>query len=639
MELSLKPILADLSKKLVVGNLAQLVEACANCECVKYLLTPAGASVAAFAAPALAMLGMEMFKDAKDRNDQQAFEQHCKEVADLLRKIDHKTEHQLDEATSRLDDILSHRQWVWARISAADQDALAKRIREKLPEYSSQINEYITKFQQDTTDRLEGLVIYAAETIRTLDNVKFKYDALSNQIKELKQLLLNMHLYGSKPASIPLHNFTDDSPLDRALHRVADAAKVGVESARQAIENKSPGKAAEYYIDRLERLKQTDQSEVDFCRDAAEVLYRTGNIGNAENALNRILRILPNDLDAINRLGWIYKLQGKLASAEKQYRDLLKLADSDARWQANALTALGLIESDQGKYDDANEYQTRAYKLALTKRDHVLIGRTLSRLGYNFIQTGQTSKGTRFIRRSFRHFKLANDESGQASICTYLGLILLEKDPKQASEYFEESKKLHQNLKDLNGIAIDIANIGLAAMNNHKYDISELNLLDAVDRFKSLGYLYPQARQLLNLASLAVLQGNTPLAVDRWKSARDIVLKLPDNSGVKSFTRLIEDKLLECAREWVDQATTDFKRGHFLQAGDYFTKSKLIYEKLGVTSQHAEILGCLGFVALKLGHIKETRKFWLESLKLFTEDNNVQRAKQVTEWLAGIPSK
>ena len=113
---------------------------------------------------------------------------------------------------------------------------------------------------------------------------------------------------------------TDDRILDSALTRLARDAERGVDTARKAIEDKSPKEAADYFAEKLTNIDQSreaivermDQDEVQISREAAELFYRTGRIDEAEQAVQRIFKLLPNDLDATNRLGHIYHLRGDL---------------------------------------------------------------------------------------------------------------------------------------------------------------------------------------------------------------------------------------------------------------------------------------------------------------------------------------
>ena len=97
-------------------------------------------------------------------------------------------------------------------------------------------------------------------------------------------------------------------------------------------------------------------------REISAVAYLRGDIDVAESALDRILQALPDDLDAINRKGHIYRLRGDLQEAEQAYRRVLGQArtNNDLTGQAMALGNLGLLCKTRGDLDKAEEMDRRS---------------------------------------------------------------------------------------------------------------------------------------------------------------------------------------------------------------------------------------------------------------------------------------
>jgi len=76
-------------------------------------------------------------------------------------------------------------------------------------------------------------------------------------------------------------------------------------------------------------------------------------VGEAEAALKRILALLPDDLDALNRLGHIAQFRGEPDEAKRLYSRVGELAPDDA-WRAISLGNLG------GNLDAAEDYLKRS---------------------------------------------------------------------------------------------------------------------------------------------------------------------------------------------------------------------------------------------------------------------------------------
>lgn len=229
-----------------------------------------------------------------------------------------------------------------------------------------------------------------------------------------------------------------------------------MDTARKAIQDKSPQEAGDYFIDKLATLdrsraaieKRMDQDEIQISREAAELLYRTGRIDEAEKALQRILNLLPDDLDVTNSLGHIHRLRGDLPAAKRQYENLLQLAPNDQRWQAAALGSLGLIARTRGDLDDAQKLH----------REALDIERNLGRL------------------------------EGQASELGNLGAIALTRgDLDDAEKFIRESLEINRKLGSLEGQANQLGNLGGIAETCGNMDEAQKFWTESRDLFGKIG--------------------------------------------------------------------------------------------------------------------------------------------------------
>ena len=149
--------------------------------------------------------------------------------------------------------------------------------------------------------------------------------------------------------------------LEAALARVNTEADKGDPQAKAAIEEaRESGDATKLQAvlvaqaDRREQQTKDDHAGyVAYCREIAAIAYLRGDLDEARERLEAITRLLPDDRDAINRLGHIHRTQGRLGEAERSYRRVLEVSPDSAEWQAIAYGNLGLIYQTRGDLDQA----------------------------------------------------------------------------------------------------------------------------------------------------------------------------------------------------------------------------------------------------------------------------------------------
>ena len=101
-----------------------------------------------------------------------------------------------------------------------------------------------------------------------------------------------------------------------------------------------------------------------------QALLNLGRFAEAEIALKEAVRLAPDDLRAINRLGVLYKVSGKYESAEGAFRQALDLeAETKAYW---VWEHLGDVLARQGKRGEAVEAYGRALKQAPQDRQETI---------------------------------------------------------------------------------------------------------------------------------------------------------------------------------------------------------------------------------------------------------------------------
>jgi tetratricopeptide (TPR) repeat protein len=197
-----------------------------------------------------------------------------------------------------------------------------------------------------------------------------KYQEAKKERAEIAEMLLSMK-----------SDARTDPKITRMLHKesVYSAVERGAELERQGFQ------AAVGIIDELrkrrdwstlltvleidrdinkDKLNKNDLIERN--REIASVAYLTGYFDKSETALDDILKLLPDDIKALNERGLIYLSQGELNKAEQYLRRVLDLAKEQQKGEPliGALNNLALIYTMRGNLDLAEEMHLLSLEIA-----------------------------------------------------------------------------------------------------------------------------------------------------------------------------------------------------------------------------------------------------------------------------------
>lgn len=114
--------------------------------------------------------------------------------------------------------------------------------------------------------------------------------------------------------------------------------------------------------DRDKREKQLREQAPDYIelnREIAAVAYLRGDIANAQSALDKVLALSSGDLAALNLLGQIHLLQGRLGEAEKACEAILAIAETDSH-RAVGYGNLGNVFRTRGDLEEAEAMYRKA---------------------------------------------------------------------------------------------------------------------------------------------------------------------------------------------------------------------------------------------------------------------------------------
>lgn len=193
--------------------------------------------------------------------------------------------------------------------------------------------------------------------------------------------------------------------LERTIHLAVDEKRRDAAKAFDEVREKHDLRELQELL-----IKEKDKyrdANVPRNREISAVAYLRGDIDVAEVAIDEILGLEPNDLDALNRKGHINRLRGRLKEAEDCYRRMLQLGSdvNDEAVKAVALGNLGLIYKTKGDLAKAEDMLNKS--LEINKKLGRLEGMAnqYGNLGLIYKQRGDIVKAKEYWEKALGLFK------------------------------------------------------------------------------------------------------------------------------------------------------------------------------------------------------------------------------------------
>ncbi len=435
--------------------------------------------------PVLLFAGMTV-QEWKDRKQREArLNAVEREFRVMMERQDDQSHNLPDEVVDRL-----RTAGVFTRLSGADRGDLVREVRENVSSLlkaagleDAQRVEVLRIYAEDASERLRsiqhGLGDLAAGVGQVLDgNARLEQiidgvvGALLSQLQQKDTQLQEM-----------------DAEVSTLRDQLRAAVLARVEAERHA--GRSPDAVLEElrhgqpegllrFLDRY--VDEDERRLIERHRERAAVAYVVGDIDRALGSIEKILCLLPDDLDALTRRGHIRRKRGDLAAAEADYKCVLKLA-SDERSRAVACGNVGLLALVRDDLDTAQNYSEEALSVGESLGNLEIISNSLGNLG-TILR----------IRRDL----------GAAAACHHRALLI------------------DESLGRREGMASELGNLGLIEQFRENLDAAEKYHKRSLAIFESLEYREGIANQLGNLGLLAEKRGQFAEARALWTQAREL---------------------------------------------------------------------------------------------------------------------
>ncbi|MFN0131953.1 MAG: tetratricopeptide repeat protein [Phycisphaerales bacterium] len=409
------------------------------------------------------------------------------------------------EARQELADLALEQQWVREALekpqaSEAFNAAWRGQVEAGLKGLGTGVDEIQATLAQmavlefDTNWRVRDVQVIATRTEGKVDAVLTEMQQMKAKVDQFAaQFAASSHL--GLLQQLQSENESLKAQIVAVTERYVEAERAKGRPWREAIEalRHDPKKLGEF----LDRETEHDERElVEKHRERAAVWYLTGEIDKAFASLTKILALLPNDLDAMNRLGHVAMLRGDLDEAVRLYQRVGELARDDS-WRAASYGNLGLIEQTRGNLDAAEAYLKKSLAL------HEKIGRP----------------------------------EGMANQYGNLGLIERTRGNLEAAEaYHKKSLAINEKLGRLEGMASQYGNLGVIEETRGNLEAAEAYIKKALAINEKLGRQAGMASANGNLGVIAEQRGDKAEARRLWTLSRDLYRRI----GAKPTEQLVQ---------------------------------------------------------------------------------------------------
>ena len=367
-----------------------------------------------------------------------------------------------------------------------------------------------------------------------------------------------------------------------------------------------------------------ETAAVEKLRRAADWAYLTGEIQQAMQAVEMLLRQNPLDLYALARKGHICQTLGKLDDAKAVYQQTLSIAGDNEIDQAVAYGNLGNVLQTRGDLDGAEDMYRKSLEIEerLGRIEGIAINYT--NLG-NVLETrGDLDGAEDMYRKSLEIEERLGRIEGMASDYGNLGNVLLTRgDLDGAEDMYRKALELNERLGRIEGVASDYGNLGNVLATRGDLDIAEDMYRKALELNERLGDPEGTAIAYGNLGIVLKARGDLDAAEDMYRKSLELDERLGRIEGM--------------ANQYGNLGNVLATRGDLDGAEDMFRKSLELDERLGRLEGIASNYANLGNVLYIRGDLNGAKSHWMKARDLFKQLGAPHMVDKVQAMLDTLP--
>jgi len=278
----------------------------------------------------------------------------------------------------------------------------------------------------------------------------------------------------------------------------------------------------------------------------------------------------------------------------------------DPAAEAYALSSLGVVCWQQGRYQQAADYFERSGALCRAVGDRAGEARALGHLGNVYWHQGRYQQAADYFERSGALWRAVGDRAGEARVLTNLGLVHYQQgNYQQAADYYQQALAQFRELNERVGEAYVLDYLGGAYQRQGHYQQAVDHHQQALAQVRELGDRRGEANVLDNLGVVYQRQGHYQQAVDHHQQALAQFRELGYHAGeAEALTHL---------------GVVYHRQGHYQQAADHHQQALALSRKINERASEADALNGLGETLCTTGQLPEAHLQHTAALTLATQ--------------------
>ncbi len=313
--------------------------------------------------------------------------------------------------------------------------------------------------------------------------------------------------------------------------------------------------------------------------EIAGLSYMSGNLKKADAAVNVVLSLKPDDIEALNSKGHIHRTLGNLKIAYSVFRRMLNAAKEagDKESESTALSNPGSICVEQNKSDEAEQLYRSALRISLDENDIKGQAYDYCHLAGIYGTRKKLSEAVRLYNKSLSLARKTNDSALQAGIIGNLG-VCYEKlgDSKTAEKAYLKALDLAKKIDFKRIIADVLYSLGDLYMKQSRLSKAEATLTESLEIARTIGYKTCISKAYTDLGLVYLGLRDFENAEKMHRESLKIESEFASNEGM--------------ARQYFNLGILNNEKGDEQAAIDFITKSRQFYLDAGKSemAMHAE---------------------------------------------------
>jgi len=356
-------------------------------------------------------------------------------------------------------------------------------------------------------------------------------------------------------------------------------------------------------------------------------------------------------IEALDNIGYIYKLQGQLKQALQYFQRALTLAEQTGNTDniPSILNSIGSIYQDWNQQKQALQYFQRALILAEQVNNLSEIILTLNNIGKAYQIQGQLERALQHFQRALTLAEQQGNPISISSILNNMSLVhLVLGQLEQGLQCLQRSLPITEQIGDPSQIAFVLNNISTAYFKQGNLEPALQYALRALPLFEQIGPPWNTALALANIGTSYEGLGQSELALQYLQRALPLFEQINSSSNIAAILNnvgMIHQKRgrLEQALQYLQRALplteqvgnpydigrtlnnigiNYIERDQLEQALPYFQRALPLFKKHGVSADIAFIFNNIGAIYKELGKSKQALQYFKRALDFSKQIGN-----------------